>query len=305
VRGLVLFALLECGCGRFGFADQPDASDAFVVDAPPDALQIRDCAWTSNPTVGPLLHHSELAIANAETDPILVRGDPLTIYFARDVTGPQFDIYTARRPALDQPFAAPTPVTELATGAVNEVALQVESSGHAYVVLGPPYTIHELQADGNGVFKDVRALTELESGGDEYDPFLTNDGKSLYFTAGPPTNQDIYFATRAARADPWSNITPFQYNGAGPDGSASLTSDGLVIVWASAPNSTTPGDIYFAIRATPQAPWGPAQVLGPGTISGTTHDLEPGIRGDGCELFFSRSAAPSDGNWDIYSVTLQ
>ena len=294
------------GCGRIAFDAQPDATS---IDTTPDAPPLRACPWTSNPTVGTVVRHAELATVNAETDPQLVRGDPLTLYFARDVGGPQFDIYVARRPAVGMPFDPPQPVPQLAMAARNEFALQLNSDGHGHYVRAGGITgtidIYEVQADTSGVFADVRTITELESGGDEYDPFMSADGRSFWFTAGANTNQDIYMATRADPGSPWFNLVGFAHNRGGPDGGASLTSDGLVIVWSSSPMAPMSSDIYFATRATVADPWGPAQLLAPGIISGTLHDLEPGIREDGCELFFSRSDAPSDGNWDIYSVTLQ
>jgi hypothetical protein len=296
------------GCGHINFDAVPDSSIT-PGDVVADAPAVRACPWTSNPTLGPLVHHTEISGVNAETDPQLVRGDPLTLYFARDVGGPQFDVFVAHRPALGMPFDPPQPVAELAMTTRAELALQVSSDGHGHYVRGPAIgagiDIYEVQADGNGVFVDVRAMTELESGGDEFDPFVTADGRSIWFTAGSGTNQEIYTATRASSGAPWFNVVGFAHNTAGPDGGASLTSDGLLIVWSSSPSAAMPSDIYFATRPTIADPWGPAQLLAPGVIAGTMHDLEPGIREDGCELFFSRSAAPSDGNWDIYSVTLQ
>jgi hypothetical protein len=298
--------VLLAGCGRIAFDATVDASgDAVdVVDAPP----LRACPWTSNPTLGAVVFHSELSGIRQEADPQLVRGDPLTMYFARDIGGPQFDIFVARRPSVGAMFQPPQPVAELAVTTQMEFALQVDTTGHGHYVRGASLgttDIYEVQSGINGVFADVRKVAELDNGAAEYDPFVTADGTSMWFTAGSANNQDIFTASRATTTSTWGSPISFVHNTAGPDGGASLTDDGLLVVWSSAAMTTVPSDIYFATRATTAEPWGPAQVLGPGTISGTTHDLEPGIRGDGCELFFARSPAPSDGNWDVYSVTLQ
>ena len=299
-------------CGHIGFDAQPDSTTRDIVssDGAPDAPTLRACPWTTSPTVGPIVQHSELGSGDIEADPQLVRGDPLTLHFSRIVpTGLQFDVYVAHRPAPGLGFDAPQPIAELATTADHELALQLDSSGHGYYVRGPVTggkDLYEVQTDGGGVFHDVRVISELESGGDEYDPFSSTDGLSMWFTAGPGTAQVIYTASRTSTSQPWSNIAPFPLDGPGPDGGASLTGDGLLVVWASAPAQTTPSEIYFATRATTTSPWGPAQLLGPGTISiPSTHDLEPSIREDGCELFFSRSTGATDYNWEIYSTTLQ
>ncbi|HUS30575.1 MAG TPA: hypothetical protein VMZ53_18830 [Kofleriaceae bacterium] len=308
MRGSLLCAAIVCvaACGRLDFDALPDSR--VTSDAAPDTPS-RACPWAANPTIGPVVRHTELSIARTETDPLLVRGDPLTIYFARDVSnGPQFDMFVAHRPTVDLPFNAPQPVAELATVPLNEFAVQLDTTGHGYYVRSPnagPQDIYELQKDAGGVLREVRALTELDTGGPEYDPFSSPDDKTIYFTAGSANGQDIFFATRASTSDPWSNVTPFAHNTNGPDGGATLTRDGLVIVWAAEADVLVSSDIYYATRSSTSDPWGPKQLLGPGTISGSEHDLEPGIREDGCELFFARSPSPTDGNWDIYSATLQ
>jgi hypothetical protein len=56
--------------------------------------------------------------------------DGLEIFFASNRPGGKggFDVYTSRRPALDQPFAPPTVVTEV-NSALDDVGPRISSDG--------------------------------------------------------------------------------------------------------------------------------------------------------------------------------
>jgi hypothetical protein len=298
-----MMSLALSGCGRVGF-DGIAADGAGANDDSGDPSAPR-CAWTT-PTVGAPVLQVALNTTNFESDPQLVRGDPLTMYFSRSAGSAQFDVFVATRPALDQLFGAPTLVTDLSTGTALEQALQLDAAGHGYYVAGPVDNtdIYEVQRDGGGSLTVVRGLAELETGSSEFDPFATADDLTLWFVTRESGNQDLYISTRASTAELWSPPASFLHNTSGEEGGASLTSDGLTVVWASgAPGASS--DIYFATRTTTGSAWSAPQLLGPGIISTAAHDLEPSIREDGCELLFARSSAATDSNWDIYSVSLQ
>lgn len=278
-----VWLVVLCACGRIDFDARTDAKDGTSAR----------CDWTAGPTFGPITRHSTLDSLEYEYDPILVRGDPLTIYLG---AGDPQDIYTATRPSVDAPFGARTPVAELNTPA-TDTALAVDTSGVGYMIRGttPGINLVEVQRV-NGTFSVVRELTELDGGTNEYDPWVSPDGLELWFTEDTG-DQNIFVATRATTSDLWGNPLPFVHNTATIEGNATLTADRLVVVWTL----VEPGSIHmrYATRASINDPWGAPQTF----PFAATQETEPSLRDDGCELFFCTAPA-SNAQWDTASVTI-
>jgi hypothetical protein len=274
-------------CGRIDF------------DELPTSFLPRACPWVT-PTIGPVVYHPELSSTDHEFDPQLVTGDPLTMYFTRaTATNGDTSVWVAHRSSETAMFDPPELVTELPLSN----GLQLDASGHGYVVHEAVMHIYEVQRDTAGVLRDVRQLSELDLVAPLFDPHVMPDQLTMWFS-GTVDAQDIFTATRSDTNAPWSSIDPFIYDSPDAEGGATLTGDGLAIVWASN-SSSSPSDIYYAVRATTHDPWGPKTLLAPGVISTDQTDAEPSIREDGCELFFTRNKLTDVYDYDIYSVTLE
>jgi hypothetical protein len=245
--------------------------------------------------------HPELSSPSIETDPLLVRGDPLTMYFASNRAGTS-DVYVAHRPAVDQLFDAPGLITELSTPTYDENGMIVDTSGHGYFAstMAGNADLYEIaRPSAAQPFAIVRALDELDDAQPQLDVFPCNDDLELWYsTVGAGTSQDIMFATRNNRAQPFGAPMPFVYNSSAAEAGATLTDYRLVVVWTSAAS----GDVYYATRPTVQDAWSAPQTIGPGVVSTSDIEGEPSIRGDGCELFFIRIDGGVD--WNIYSVAI-
>ena len=263
------------------------------------------CNWRFGPRLGEVRYRAELSTPVLDSDPLLVRGDPLTMYVTSDHGTGNNDIYVTTRPSLDAPFAPPTLLADLMTP-TSEYALQLDSEGHGYLskYVSPSADLFEVQRDAAGTVQIVRALDELNDASQQHDPQPTADGLTLWFSHTNPGNeQDIRTAHRSDRSAPWGLVEPFIYNSPATDAGATLTADQLVIVWASR-SERGDLDILYATRFSPTSPWSTPAVLD-GVSTPDQMDFEPSIREDGCELFFVRSPMPADPNWDIYSVTIE
>jgi len=281
-------AIAASACGRIHFDDETGV--------------LGRCDWSRPPRLRDERLRAELSTARADSDPFFVRGDPLTITitWTSDTTG--LDILTAHRPSLASDFDPPTLVSDLAT-AGDELALQLDTTGSGYFVRRMPSDgdLYEVERV-DGTLQVVRALTELNDAQQQLDPHVTADGLALWFATSTPTaSQEIMIAHRADTSSMWSNVEPFVFNTPGADGGATLTDDQLVVVWTSPSQSGPIGAIWYATRPTPTAPWSARREL---LQASDRAYLEPSIRGDGCELLFARSA-PTDLNWDIYSVDIE
>ena len=276
-----------CACGRVDFVP--------LADAPPDAAAPVRCDWSAGPKIGTPVTHPELESGVFEGDAQLVPGNPLTLHFASTRAG-TFDTYRATRPAIGAAFDTLVTVSGLDSATIDEYGFQLSASGSAYTIIseGAGARIWEVRRTGDTVER-VRRLVELPDA-TQLDPYPTADGRTLYFTLDFGGNQDIYSARRNTPDEPWGNVTPFVYNTVLGDGGLTTTDDELVIAWTREP------DIYFATRDDASAPFGPARRLD--AISTANElDYEPSLRGDGCELFFSRFMGPGfDAR--LYSVAI-
>ena len=233
-------------------------------------------------------------------DPYLLPGDPLTLHFTSHRDG-SFDVFEAHRPERGAPFGMIAKRTDISTAATDETGM------YLFPAADRGYHAHTSSIDGSpelwelavtpGALARERPLTELAGRGPiYYDPWPSPDDLELTFTADPSNQTRIYRATRSDRSAPWSN--PVIFAGAAGASGATLTSDRLTLVYAEPAAAGTGYDLFYATRASVMEPFPSGQpIIG---VNTTVSEYEPSIREDGCELFFSRAAGPSDS--DIYSV---
>lgn len=140
--------------------------------------------------------------------------------------------------------------------------------------------------------QNPQPLTALNvSGGYERDPFVTEDERTIYFSAdrASPGATDIWMATRANKTDPFAGVTEATaFNSTGSESKLSITSNGLtavvgsdrigtagsIDVWES--TRTTTGELFPAMSRT--------KVMMVET-AGADHD--PTISADGLHLYLA------------------
>jgi len=242
-----------------------------------------------------------------------VIADGLSLLFHRN-EGPPFspnEIYEATRTSTDLPFAN-------LVSAGTEVNSQVHAA-HPTVSLDGLTLLYD-DDDGSGLYQSTRlqrdqpfggvtSIGDLLPGQPAYQPSLSADGLTLFFTAWDTDNlqNDIYQATRPTMNDPWGNVIMLGsainvpgYNDAMP----SISLDGLRLFF----NSNRPGgfgqfDLYVATRPSTEAPWEAAVNVGP-QVNTAYDDKGPCISPDGGLLYFHSNRPGGFGLDDLYAVTV-
>lgn len=146
-------------------------------------------------------------------------------------------------------------------------------------------------ARSSGTFSDV-------------DPFITRDGRRLYFSssrpldgAGEPKDSDLWYLEREAGGEWGEPIHPGNPNTAGKDDYyTSLTDDGTLYFSIFASHGEG-GDIYRAEQI--DGGFGPAERIGAG-ISTEANEHDPFVAPDGRFLIFTSNRPGGYGSADLY-----
>jgi serine/threonine protein kinase len=163
-----------------------------------------------------------------------------------------------------------------------------------------------LQLAPSGVFgKPVNAGPAVNSPHSEITPSISADGLTLCFTSDRPGGQgdyDIWSATRASLEDAWSgpvNLGP-PVNTSDFEGFQSISSDGLELYFSR--GSTDHGDIYMAVRNSPEESWRTPVRLPPSINSETGQDWGAVPSFDGLTLCWVSTRPGGPGGMDIWFV---
>jgi Tol biopolymer transport system component len=141
----------------------------------------------------------------------------------------------------------------------------------------------------------------------EIDPSISSDGLSLYFASyreSGGTYFDLYVTTRPTKNDPWGKAVKL---GApiptlGQQLSPSISSDGLSLYFAHAPNPPATYDVYVSRRASLTAPWETPVPFNPVNSGLSEYGLSfaPGTS----TLYFARSSNWNPNNSATFASTL-
>jgi len=234
--------------------------------------------------------------------------DELTAYFASDRTdlgGPgDYDLYRAKRSAINQPFAQPS-LVPLVNSAFSERKAVLADDGLQLFFssdrpgLGVGDDIYvSLRPNASSEFGEPGLLTGINSAQGDLVHSITKDGRYLYFDrpiAGAA--RDIFLFDLAATATRPVTELESQYD----DGHALASADGLTVYWATTRVSLADGDgsaqsdIWSARRASQTDPLGNlAPVVELNTPSAeTVHYLSV----DGCRIYIG---SERDGRPQLY-----
>jgi len=315
MRVVVLCAVLG-GCGFEASrardpdaAPIPDAGDA-AADTGRDGAGDGDCLarWhdgkvkLSNPE-----RLTSVAGGGNERDP-WISPDGLTLYLSsnRNVIN---EIFRAARIATDLAFGPPVRLVNMTVATKQQDRASLTADEKTLVLSS------DRALDGRfQIFITLRPDRVTEFGSpnqdhldmvnagsvDNFDPFISSDGRTLYLTTDPggPTHPRLVVATRP---DPDGDFSaPSDVPGVNVTGADSadpaLSPDERVIVFSSNRDGGRGGlDLWYAVRSdTGQAFSTPIVVP---TINSDEDEADPMLSADGCELYF---AARHDGDYDIY-----
>lgn len=301
----------------------PDAStaDGSAGDSPPTATCMESWRAGTVEFGAPVLLAS-LGSPQTDRDPF-VTADELTIFFATDRDPTQgSDVYVATRASRDAPFGAPQRENSLLSTPTEDTRFSMTADGLTAVVASKRAGTEGLsdlwlmtRANRTDPFTSFRQdlMSEVNSPGWELDPELSADGLRLYFSFEFP--QELKVSERSTPTGAFGAPRLLgELNSDGvDDGDASLSPDELVIVFMSRRSGgggsgsgslegDGVGDLWYATRATKNAPFGAprhlASLNAPGVVDG-----DPSLSADGCRLYFASKR--NGGNFELYVASMK
>lgn len=305
-------------------APDRDRSGADLGDAGPDQAQPPTrCDWTGSFRLSEPEALTELATVADEVEPYLTE-DGLVLFFARrpSITSSDVDLYVATRSGRDGPFANARPQTQLNTIGLESRFLVSQDGLTAY--LGAPEAWPDPPATGQNPDlwlgrrtntqvpffpDDFVPLTALNTSEPDYDPFPSADGLRLYYVSlnvhDGLGGQDLLVAQRSSTAELFSapQLIP-NVNGPAHEDNPAVTADEQVLIFSSTrPGGPGTKDIYYAVRASPEVPFGAPRLVP--DVNSAAAEAEAYISPDGCQVIFSSSRAGGKGGLDLYQSQYQ
>ena len=309
VVAVALGLLLPCCIGdKPTFPEGPDVdvktSDGGDAGSEPTARGADAPTAVSErcPAEAKFLRVESVADINDGTDQTSARlsADQTTIYYShRVIDSHPFDISMATRESTDAPFVPKGPLPLLggasgpsisADGQRLYFAVDVQNDPQLFVATAP-FT----QATS-------RMITELGSGRQEYQPYLSASGSSLYFVRRSSNAEpaDI-FVSRIVDGRYTDPIPVLEVNTTAGESSPVLSSDELRLYFAS-DRSGGQGDldVYLVTRPDVSAPFGPAVPVA--ELNTPQADVPSWISADDCTLYLS-SKRPGSGGLDVWRAS--
>lgn len=274
--------------------DVPDGAlpDVVLSDAEPldpdagDASVSRCDDWTDGSFTFDIVGRVTTGDITGERGEMRLSRDGSMMYF-----GFANDVYQAPR-VSELVFAPATPVAGLDTPedtyGANLTAdglsalVMVDGGGHVDIWRYDRTT----QADA---FTPTRAVDELNTSGDDWDPLLTPDGLGLYFGRYLDDVGSVIYARRASVDSAFATQQTFFNEPLGVYGNPSVNDDETILVMNT--RSTGSSHLHYSTRAERGGSFTELTLL-PGVQERT--ETEPYLTPDGCEVYYT-AQSDTDG----------
>jgi Tol biopolymer transport system component len=230
--------------------------------------------------------------------------DQLTVYFARAlVPYNDYQIYTANRADREAPFTGLTAL-DMVNTIYGEARPVVSPDGLSLYFEFVDSAGADIRISTRGTtsepFAGQSSVPELETAKNEFNPWLADDGRVIYFTSDRDGFNDIFIATRAGIAGPFGTpVAVAELNSGYGDYMGALRGDGLeIFMGTSRDTNFANDDIFNATRASTSDPFGAPTKIGE-LSSASTDEFPTWVSSDGCQLLFS-SNRPGSGSYDVW-----
>ncbi len=256
-----------------------------------------------------------------------IGADRTELYFVSDRPGGRGcgDIWVATRTTTDGPFAQPDNVGPVVNSPACEGAPSVSNDDRSLYLecFEPVPTVQCHEPDfGDDIWVAERAdpasgfesLRNLGRGvnGEHVDSFpnVSADGEVLYFSSDRPGgvgDSDLWQVSRDGTTDAFASPENLgdEVNGPGYDGEPAVSSDGLLLLFASdRPGGVGGQDLWLATRPTIDEPFSNPVNLGPG-INTPGFEGRPALDGDSTVILFMSDRPGGAGMIDIWQAPLQ
>jgi len=278
--GLCSFDDASCASGqRYGTASG-DAGDVCVEVDPPMCDLARPFG-TPDLVAG--------IQSTTEDGTLRLSVDEKTGYFfsARGASGDKKLLYTATRPAVLGRFDVPVPLTMLNLNTQYHPSITNEGRDLFFATYRNSNDIYQATRASASVsfLAAPQPVTGINSAASEVQPYVTHDGKTIYFV------RDEIKVFRATNPDGAGFTGPAEVgeiNTSIADADPVPSDDGLTLYWASArPGGAGDLDIWEAHRATTDMPFGDFAPVP--NVNSPAIDAPSDISRDGCRLYLTSS----------------
>jgi Tol biopolymer transport system component len=318
--GATALLLAVCGCAGTSSGQQPKQARS---TAPSTALPSQSV---------PLAIGTPVNLGAAVNGPGFDGGpdpsaDGLTLYFISDRPGGEGggDIWVTRRSSPAAGFGPAENLGSVVNTAGNEGAPSVSADGLSIYLecfesdpdghchrpdLGDPDIWVATRADPAHKFNAIRNLGKpVNSPSSDGFSDITSDSRTLYFSSDRPGGSggsDLWRAVRSRPTKPFQtveNLGP-EVNANGYDGGPAVSSDGLMLFFASdRPGGFGANDLWVATRTSATDPFGAPVNLGP-QVNTPGFEDRPAIGSDGSTLYFMSDRPGGIGSIDIWQVSI-
>ncbi len=230
--------------------------------------------------------------------------DGLTLFFEQGSTFEGFDLFTATRAALDEPFNNVTPLSSLNTPrADGDPFLAPDQKTLFWVRETNVLQIFQAtRASATGAFGPASAVPNVSSNAGEGTPSITADNALLCFASsrsGGLGQRDVWCAKRGSDGQFAQPTNATELDSPSDESGVALSPDGLVI-YVGSNRAGTHGDrdIWRAERASRDIPFGPLVNLE--AVNTSSWEQPVWISGDDCTLYLDSTRPGGAGGGDIY-----
>jgi Tol biopolymer transport system component len=247
----------------------------------------------------------------SDIDPALSR-DGHALYFASDSGGAggmdsNYDLFVATREDAGSSFTAFAAVGELNSG-VSDWSPDIAQDGLALYFsskraggAGDFDLWVATRAEPNGPFVDAGLVAAVNMAGEDIDPAISPDGRTLYFATdqGGGGGRAIWLAERASTADPFGAPGPLaEVASTDSQFDPALSADGRELFFTrNTPDAAR--NLWVARRFGFTGPF--TTVVAVGNINTAADDFAPALSADGTTLYFASNR--DSGSWDLWVAT--
>ena len=318
-------------CGRVGYGDEHSAVDASSdSDASDTSTSSKDSGGSEgmDADAGDASESGPCVLWSNFGTPTLVGGvqsvgddwhgdisiDELTFVFFRwtDAVAQQ-DLYLATRSSISDAFSAPQAISELnsATAADLEPSLSGDELTLYFISnrtggTGSFDIWRATRIDTSSPFGAAEEVSELNSAVQERAVYISKDELRVYFTslrAGGLGSSDIFFSERPDKASAFSTpVLLDTLNSTSGEYGMSLSSDELVIFFASSRPGVGGNDVYTASRTSIAGSFQSPTLVN--ELSSANDEHYPTISASGTSMYFNYNEGPDSDMSGAHRVCL-
>ncbi len=200
------------------------------------------------------------------------------------------------------PWTDPRQVLGLAVGA-DDPSL-TDDRLEMFFGTGARIQVAKYSSGSWGMITDAAGLNSGEAGSTDDAPYVSSDGKTMYWTSSRTFGEggtDIWRASRPGQTAPWEQpMNVAELNTAANESGGTISADGLMIVFVSDRGGASTGyDLYYANRGMASGPWGPANRLT--ELNTSAAESHPLLSPDKLTIYF-HSNRVNGNDYDLYEA---